>query len=407
MLRLWEEKHLPGDWRDANIVTIFKKGDKRQCGNYRGISLLSIAGKVLARIILRRLQILAEDILPESQCGFHSNRGTIDMIFCARQLQEKSKEQQRPLYFIYYDLEKAFDSVPRVAMWSILERFGCPPTLVSIIRSFHDDMIGKVVHNNHTTETFPITCGLKQGCVLAPTMFSIYLAAMLYELPPNNPSIDMRYHIDSSLFNTAGLRSARHTTVFSLNNLQFADDMATVASSPEDLERSVRNFTSAYERFDLTVNVGKTKVLIQNTLENEEPIVNIQIRGEEVEHVTQFSYLGAVLSAEATSGKDVEKRIQAANVAYGRLGKRVFHNRDLLRTTKLMVYKAVVLTMLLYGCETWTLYKEDLKKLERSHQRKLRAIMNIRWQDKLSNISVLNRGCSQSIEAIVALHRLR
>ena len=72
-----------------------------------------------------------------------------------------------------------------------------------------------------------------------------------------------------------------------------------------------------------------------------------------------------------------------------------------------MVYKAVVLTTLLYGCETWTLYKEDLKKLERFHQRKLRAIMNIRWQDKVSNISVLNRGCSQSIEAIIALHRLR
>ena len=72
-----------------------------------------------------------------------------------------------------------------------------------------------------------------------------------------------------------------------------------------------------------------------------------------------------------------------------------------------MVYKAVVLPTLLYGCETWTLYKEDLKKLERFHQRKLRVIMKIRWQDKVSNISVLNRGFSQSIEAIVALHRLR
>ena len=268
-------------------------------------------------------------------------------------------------------------------------------------------MISKVVHNNHITETFPITCGLKQGCVLALTLFSIYLAAMLYELPPDNPSIDMRYHIDGSLFNAAPLRSTRHTTVFSLNNLQFADNMAAVASSPEDLERSVSNFTSAYERFGLTVNIGKTKVLLQNTLENEEPVLNIRIWGKEVEHVTQFSYLGAVLSAEATSGKDVEKRIQAANVAYGRLGKRVLQNRDLLRTTKLMVYKAVVLTVLLYGCETWTLHMEDLKKLERFHQRKLKAIMNIRWQVKVSNISVLKRGRSQSMEAIVALHQLR
>jgi len=94
ILKAWEEKQAPNDWKDALLVTIFKKGDRRECGNYRGISLLSIAGKILARILLNRIQIVAEIILPESQCG------TIDMIFCARQLQEKSKEQQKPIFLI-------------------------------------------------------------------------------------------------------------------------------------------------------------------------------------------------------------------------------------------------------------------------------------------------------------------
>ena len=91
ILKIWETKTLPSDFRDATIVTIFKKGDRGNCNNYRGISLLSIASKIFARILLDRLLVLAEDVLPESQCGFRPSRGTIDMIFCARQLQEESR----------------------------------------------------------------------------------------------------------------------------------------------------------------------------------------------------------------------------------------------------------------------------------------------------------------------------
>jgi hypothetical protein len=90
----WAEGSVPQEWKDANIVTIFKKGDRTQCGNYRGISLLSIAGKAFARILLNRLNAhITSDIVPETQCGFRNNRSTVDMIFCLRQLQEKCIEQ--------------------------------------------------------------------------------------------------------------------------------------------------------------------------------------------------------------------------------------------------------------------------------------------------------------------------
>ena len=92
----WDEAELPQDFKDAKIVTIFKKGDRSQCGNYRGISLLLTAGKILAKVLLSRLQQAANKILPESQCGFRANRSTIDAIVTLRQLQEKSIEQQRP-----------------------------------------------------------------------------------------------------------------------------------------------------------------------------------------------------------------------------------------------------------------------------------------------------------------------
>ncbi|XP_076031982.1 uncharacterized protein LOC143019890 [Oratosquilla oratoria] len=90
ILKIWETKTLPSDFRDANINTIFKKGNRENYNNYRGILLLSITSKIFARILLDPLLILTEDVLPESQCGLKPSRGTIDMIFCARQLQDKS-----------------------------------------------------------------------------------------------------------------------------------------------------------------------------------------------------------------------------------------------------------------------------------------------------------------------------
>ena len=67
----WEQGHIPQDMRDAKIVTLYKnKGDRNDCNNYRGISLLSIVGKAFARVVLGRLQILASNVYPESQCGF-------------------------------------------------------------------------------------------------------------------------------------------------------------------------------------------------------------------------------------------------------------------------------------------------------------------------------------------------
>ncbi|XP_018022180.1 uncharacterized protein LOC108678311 [Hyalella azteca] len=106
----WREGHVPQDMRDSKIITLYKnKGDRSDCNNYRGISLLSMVGKVFARVVLGRLQALADLVYPESQCGFRAQRGTSDMIFSLRQLQEKYREQRRPLYIAFIDLTKASD----------------------------------------------------------------------------------------------------------------------------------------------------------------------------------------------------------------------------------------------------------------------------------------------------------
>ncbi|KAK2176302.1 hypothetical protein NP493_672g01002 [Ridgeia piscesae] len=121
----WEVGSVPQAWKGANIVTIYKKGDRTDSGNNRGISLLSIAGNIFTRILLNRLSThITPDVVPETQCGFRGNRSTMDMIFCLRHLQEKCIEQYRPLYMVFVDFSKAFDTVGRTGLWQLLRKYG-------------------------------------------------------------------------------------------------------------------------------------------------------------------------------------------------------------------------------------------------------------------------------------------
>ena len=123
LYQCWQEGAVPQDTRDSKIITLYKnKGERSDCNNYRGISQLSIVGKVFARVILIRLQKLAERIYPESQCGFRAERSTIDMVFSLLQLQEKCREQHMPLYIAFIDLTKAFDLVSRDGLFKVLPK---------------------------------------------------------------------------------------------------------------------------------------------------------------------------------------------------------------------------------------------------------------------------------------------
>ena len=201
LLQCWEEGTIPQDMRDAKIVTLYKnKGERSDCNNYRGISLLSIVGKAFARVVLSKLQLLADRVYPESQCGFRAERSTIDMVFSLRQLQEKCREQRRPLYLAFIDLTKAFDLVSRNGLFALLERIGCPPKLLKMITSFHDDMNGTVQFDGSSSDPFPIKNGVKQGCVLAPTLFGLFFSLLLcYAFRESEDGIFLHTRSDGNL----------------------------------------------------------------------------------------------------------------------------------------------------------------------------------------------------------------
>ena len=133
----WITPVLPADLINPHLTILFKKGDRSDCGNYRGISLLSVVGKVLANILLQRLHFVLTDVYPDSQHGYWSARGTIDGIFTVRQLMEKTREQQFNLYIAFIDFTKAFDTVNGQLLFSLLEKSGCPPKLISMLKCLY------------------------------------------------------------------------------------------------------------------------------------------------------------------------------------------------------------------------------------------------------------------------------
>nr|VZI07985.1 unnamed protein product [Spirometra erinaceieuropaei] len=201
---MWRQGEVPQDLKDATIVHLYKrKGNRQVCDNHRGISLLDIAGKIFARILLNRLNNhLAQGLLPESQCGFRRHRGTTDMIFAARQLQEKCQEMRTHLYSTFVDLTKAFDTVNREGLWKIMQKFGCPEQFTQMVRQLHDGMMTRVTDNGAVLEAFAVTNGVKQGCVLAPTLFSLMFSVMLMDAyRDERPGIRIAYRTDGHLLN--------------------------------------------------------------------------------------------------------------------------------------------------------------------------------------------------------------
>ena len=126
---IWRRGKVPQQWKDAVITVLHKKGDKTECGNYRGISLVSHAGKVLLKVVARRLRAYCEakGLLPEEQCGFRPDRSTTGMIFVVRRLQEVGRKAGVSLHLCCIDLQKAYDIIDRTLLWQLLTRIGVPP----------------------------------------------------------------------------------------------------------------------------------------------------------------------------------------------------------------------------------------------------------------------------------------
>ena len=317
---------------------IYKKGDKKECGNYRTIALISHASKVLLRVIQRRLEVFLIPELPIEQAGFRRGRGTHDHIANLRWMMEKAREHQRDLYMCFIDYKKAFDCVDHERLLVILRAMGVPVHLIVLLERLYTNQEATVRTEFGETDNIDIGKGVPQGCILSPLLFNIYAENIMREALEEW----------ESGINIGGRM---------VTNLRYADDTTLLAGTKEDLTELVERVRRASEKAGLYLNVGKTKVMTTGD------IGEVTVDGKDIEVVTKFVFLGALITKDGLCEKEVRRRIAMGKAAMGGLTS-IWKDRGVTMETKVKLVKVLVFPIVLYGAETWTLRKHERRKID-------------------------------------------
>ena len=308
----------------------------------------------------------------------------------------------------FVDLTKAFDTVSRDGLWKIMAKFGCPPRFIAMVRQFHDGMQARVQNDGEFSEPFEVTNGVKQGCVLAPTLFSMMFSAMLMDaFQDSDTGFPIRYRFDGNIFNLRRLQAKTKVKTDVLDELLYADDMDKNANTEAKMQRAMDQVSQSCDNYDLTISTKKTEVVHQPAPGKPYNEPTITVNGQKLKVVDKFTYLGSTLSRAVHIDDEITARIAKASVAFGRLRANVWERNGIKLDTKLKVYKAVVLPTLLYACETWTVYQRHAKRLNHFHLSCLRKLLKIKWQDKIPDTEVLRKAGMQSMHTVLKLAQLR
>ena len=332
------------------------------------------------------------------------------MTFVARQLLEKTVEHQSQLYSVFVDLKKAYNSIPRLALWRVLEKLGVPPTMLSLIKSLHEGMTAQIRVTSNLTDSIAVCNGLRQGCTLAPTLFNLYFSAVMASWRSQSTShgVPVKYRIGRKLVGDRTAKS-RLDAVY-ITESQFADDAVLYTISRPCLDQTVCEFVSCASRWGLTVSIQKTKVMAAGA--NVSTGAVVLSNGASVAMVPEFTYLGSVVSSDGSLDTEITTRLAKASRVFGCLLRPIFQCRNLSLPTKRMVYKAVVLSTLLYGAETWTVLARHVRRLTVFHHACIRTILGVshaqQWEEHLSSGTLARRfGMPLEMDTLLRQHRLR
>ena len=255
---------------------------------------------------------------------------------------------------------------------------GVDPKIVRMIEVLYDETECAVVIDGQLTDWFAIKIGVRQGCLLSPALFNIFIEFVMMELK----NLDASLHLNDSL---------------SLD-IKYADDTALLSTIFDKLKLSTSQLESACKKWGMKINGAKCKIISPAS-------DNIMIDGIEVEKVPEFCFLRSVVP---NCPADVKRRIALASSAFGRLKKAVWNKRTISSTLKIRLYKALILPIAVYASETWTLKTEDTRKLEVFEMRCLRAILGVSLRDRYTNERVRNTlQITETITEVIKKKRLR
>ena len=386
--RIWSEERVPQDWQDAILAPLFKKGDKTDCGNYRGISIIDVSAKVFMMILLRRIRDERDRRTRPNQAGFRPGRGCVDQIFALRRVIEHRHRYQQATHVCFIDFKAAFDSVNREKLWEVMRRDGVNGKLIRLLRAYYENTRARVRVYGELSDFFTIKTGVRQGCAMSPVLFNFVIDWILNVALEDHPGVRI------------GPGAA-------ITDLDYADDIAVLAESRSSLLSSVRRITETAARAGMQVNVKKTKVMSTVANANEPAASAVEIRGEELEDVDHFKYLGSVIMSNGQSKREVEARIRAARTAFSQFSKVLWRRKEIALPVKVKVYRSTVRAILLYSCEALCVRKEDLRKLEVFDHSCLRWITRTRWHHMKTNDTIRSECNLERISTVLLERRLQ
>jgi hypothetical protein len=172
-----------------------------------------------------------------------------------------------------------------------------------------------------------------------------------------------------------------------INHLLFADDAALIATNKKELQKMLNRLEMESARFGLTINVAKTKVM---EFGGDGMDLEVKVRGQKVETVKEFTFLGALITNKNDCSVEIKRRIQLANGAMSNLAV-AWKSMGISRKTKLKLIDVLIMSILRYGSECWTMKESDIRRLEAFHHKALRRALGIMWFELVSNKEVRKR----------------
>ena len=367
------------------FIALPKSPGATECELHRTISLMSHITKVLLRVLLRRMRKCLRPEISRTQFGFVPDKGTRNAIFTLSMLMERCIQVQKDLYICFIDYSKAFDKVRHDELFNILASLDIDGKDLRIIRNLYWDQNAAVRIEGEVSEFKKIKRGVRQGCVMSPDLFNIYSETILRHLE-DLPGLKLNGE--------------------NINNIRYADDTALLATSEKDLQNLLDIVVTESERKGLFLNVKKTECMVVSK-KSLNPICNLISKGEKIKQVQTFKYLGYMVTSDGRSDTEIRRRIAIAKDSFNKM-KPILKNRNILMETKLRVLKAYIWSILLYGCESWNISTDMIKKLQATEMWFIRRMLRISWEEKKTNKAVLEEaGVKRSLMQTIRKRQLQ
>ena len=328
---------------------------------------------------MNRFKGAREERTPGNQAGFQPGRDCIDTIFAFRLIIQQFDKYNLPLILMFLDFIAAFNSVTRRKLWKILENDGMPLKFVELMKAYYDASVSRVRVYGEETEEFLLEFGVKQGCVLSPTLFNYWIDCVLENAQSSYPGAQIGQNL-------------------SLTDLDYADDVGLL-SDPVEAQNMLDSVVAWADLIGLKVSTEKTKFMAINHDTGPFPLTVNQVQ---LEKVNRFTFLGCQLCTDGTSDAEIQQRIRKAQTVFASLRKPLWNRREISVQTKVRIYMALFRTILLYGCETWSLKLQHENILKVFEHTCLRRILRVQLRDHISNANI-HRMCNIQRDVVLTI----